>query len=100
MHCGRARRGFVPRGGCDSDPHEPLGRMEQVLEGFLEPIRQLEQLIERCQLGWRELGSVPMPDRNTVVRRVGRAADDGHRFTAPFSYTATLAVTDTGDWTT
>ena len=83
MHCGEPDGGSYRVGGGDSDPHEPLGRMEQVLEGFLEPIRQLEQLIERRQLGWRELAAVLMRDRNTVVRRIGGTADDGNGYTAP-----------------
>src|SRR2546430_15744873 len=64
-------------------PRSTLFPYTTLFRSFLEPIRQLEQLIERRQLGWRELAAVLMRDRNTVVRRVGRAADDGHRFTAP-----------------
>src|SRR2546425_8751686 len=63
-----------------------LGWVEQVLDRFLEPVRQLEQLRHRLLLGLRELAPVHVTDRDPVVRGVVRAADprerlavDGHR---------------------
>src|SRR5438445_13192830 len=51
-----------------SAAHEMLGRVEQVVEHFLEVLGQLEQMLHRLELALRQFAAVRMSDRDAFVR--------------------------------